>query len=140
MIHTAGHIDMLMPHRMAIKINSALNRHKKSINGSRILFLGVAYKPDIADDRESPALKIIDEVVGKGGIVEYYDPYIPAIEIESGATLRSVADLSDVAQYDCVVVSTKHSEVDYEAVRNAATLIVDLQNAFKDGTRDLYKL
>src|SRR5690606_41533835 len=59
MIHTAGHIDLLMPHRMTIKINSALNRSRKSINGSSILFMGVAYKPNISDERESPALKII---------------------------------------------------------------------------------
>ncbi|MCE9599623.1 MAG: nucleotide sugar dehydrogenase [Spirochaetia bacterium] len=74
MIHTAGHIDNMMPHRMMIKINTALNRQKKSLNGSKILFLGVAYKPDIDDERESPALKIIDEVVKKGAVVLYHDP------------------------------------------------------------------
>ncbi len=140
MIHTAGHIDMLMPHRMAIKINSALNRHKKSINGSKILFLGVAYKPNIADERESPALKIIDEVIAKGGVVEYYDAFIPEIKTESGATFRSVGDLAELAGYDCVVISTKHTDVAYEYVRENAQLIVDLQNTFSESTQDLYKL
>ena len=71
MIHTAGLIDNLMPHRMTIKINTALNKRKKAINGSKILILGVAYKPDIADERESPALRIIDELSKKGADVIY---------------------------------------------------------------------
>jgi UDP-N-acetyl-D-glucosamine dehydrogenase len=64
---------------MTIKITTALNRHRKALNGSRILFLGVAYKPNIDDERESPALKIIDEVFKKGGEVMYHDPFISEI-------------------------------------------------------------
>ena len=70
MIHAAGHINMRMPHYMYIKIATALNRHKKAVNGSKILFLGVAYKPNINDERESPALEIIDTVAHKGGEVQ----------------------------------------------------------------------
>ncbi|POQ98373.1 UDP-N-acetyl-D-glucosamine dehydrogenase [Alkalispirochaeta sphaeroplastigenens] len=140
MIHTAGHIDLLMPHRMTIKITSALNRHKKSVNGSRILFLGVAYKPDIADERESPALKIIDEVLGKGGRVDYYDPFIPEAKTPQGNTLKGIADLTTVAEYDLVVVSTRHGSVDYAAVAEAAQLIVDLQNVYPESSERVYKL
>ncbi|MEN8250367.1 MAG: nucleotide sugar dehydrogenase, partial [Bacteroidota bacterium] len=90
MIHTAGHINMRMPHYMYIKIATALNRHKKAVNGSEILFLGVAYKPNIDDERESPALKIIDKVVAKGGEVNYHDPYIHMIKTEEGNSFESV--------------------------------------------------
>ncbi|MFA7567231.1 MAG: nucleotide sugar dehydrogenase [Alkalispirochaeta sp.] len=140
MIHTAGHIDLLMPHRMTIKITSALNRHKKSINGSRILFLGVAYKPDIADERESPALKIIDEVIGKGGLVDYYDPHVPSAVTPQGTTLTGVTDLSHLSHYDVVVIATKHSTIDYPEVAQQSQLLVDLQNVYPKTTDKIYKL
>ena len=84
MIHTAGHINMRMPHYMYIKISSALNKHQKPVNGSKILFLGVSYKPNIDDERESPAIKIIDIVAKKGGIVSYNDSHIPYITTYEG--------------------------------------------------------
>ncbi len=90
MIHAAGHINMRMPHYMYIKISTALNRHKKAVNGSNILFLGVAYKPNIDDARESPALDIIDTVIQKGGEVSYNDPHIPAIKTNGGNKLESI--------------------------------------------------
>ncbi len=143
MIHTAGEIDNLMPHRMTIKITSALNRHRKSMNDSKILFLGVAYKPDIADERESPALKIIDEVVKKSGIVAYHDPFISEIETEEGRKFKSVP-LTDkiISESDCVVITTRHSSIDYKRIVEKAILVVDLQNATK-GINDkekIYKL
>ncbi|KGE71133.1 nucleotide sugar dehydrogenase [Spirochaeta lutea] len=140
MIHTAGHIDMLMPHRMTIKITSALNRQKKSVNGSRILFVGVAYKPNIADERESPALKIMQEVANKGGLVEFFDPHVYEAVTEDGTQYTSKPALDDVSIYDCVVITTKHSSVDFETVREQAKLIVDLQNVYEDGTDRIYKL
>ncbi len=140
MIHTAGHIDLLMPHRMTIKITSALNRHKKSVNGAKILFLGVAYKPDIADERESPALKIIDEVIGKGGEVEYYDPFVQNVVTPAGRPLTGLTQLSDIKTFDLVVVSTKHSTVDYATVAEQAQLLVDLQNVCPEGSERVYKL
>lgn len=141
MIHTAGHIDLLMAHRMTLKITSALNRHKKSINGSKILFLGVAYKPDISDDRESPALKIIDEVVKKGGEVSYHDPFIPEINVGTGEKLRSV-DLSEdnLNQSDCVVITTNHSVFDAVFIEQHSKLIVDLRNLIKEPSDKVYKL
>ena len=140
MIHTAGHIDMLMPHRMTIKITSALNRHKKSVNGSKILFLGVAYKPNIDDERESPALKIIQEVANKGGLVDFYDPYIEKAKTENGTEYTSIKDLSTLSEYDCVVITTKHKDFVFEDIASGAKLIVDLQNAYSEGSENIYKL
>lgn len=87
MIHAAGHINMRMPHYMYIKISTALNRHKKSVNGSKVLFLGVAYKPNINDERESPALEIMDTVKHKGGQVQYHDPHIDKVTTPRDTTL-----------------------------------------------------
>ena len=90
MIHTAGHINMRMPHYMYIKIATALNRHKKAVNGSRILFLGVAYKPNINDARESPALEIMDITAHKGGVLSYHDPYVPEVRTGEGREFQSM--------------------------------------------------
>lgn len=141
MIHTAGHIDMMMPHRMSIKINSALNRQKKSINGSKILFLGVAYKPNIDDERESPALKIIDEVINKSGIVSYNDPYIPSIKTINGNELISVDYTAEnIADADCVVITTNHEKYDQDFILQHAKLIVDLRNLINESSEKVYKL
>ena len=143
MIHTAGHIDTLMPHRMTIKINSALNRQKKAINGSKILFLGVAYKPDINDERESPALKIMDEVAKKGGEVSFHDPGIDRVITEEGREYaRTPLDDRLLGDVDCVVITTKHSGIDYLDLVEKARLVVDLQNAIPTGheSEKVYKL
>lgn len=143
MINTADNIENLMPHRMTIKINSALNRHQKPINGSKILFMGVAYKPDIADERESPALKIMDEVAKKNGIVYFNDPYVPEVTTEEGRVFSS-SELSDqlVSDMDCVVFVTNHSVYDVKRVVDNAKLVVDLRNATHeiDNRDKIYKL
>ena len=141
MIHTAGHIDLLMAHRMTLKITSALNRQHKSINGSKILFLGVAYKPDISDDRESPALKIIDEVVKKGGGVSYHDPFIPSIKTGNGNKVQSVELNADTLEgADCVVITTNHSVFDAGFIEQHSKLIVDLRNLIREASDKVYKL
>jgi len=141
MINTAGQIDNLMPHRMMVKINFALIRHKIPINGSRILFLGVAYKADIADERESPALKIMDEVVRKGGAVSFHDPYISEVVTDKGRRFES-RELSEevLKSIDCLVVTTRHSCFDYSWIREMAPLIVDLRNAYPKEDGNLFKL
>lgn len=139
MIHTAGQIDTLMPHRMMNKISYALNRHKKAINGSKIMFFGVAYKPDIADERESPALKIIDEVIKKGGNVSYHDPYIPEIKIGNEKKIVS-SSIDKMEEMDCVVITTKHSCFDVEKIKKNAKVIVDLRNAIISGEGKVFKL
>lgn len=140
MIHTAGHIDMMMPHRMTIKIATALNRHQKSINGSKILFLGVAYKPNIDDERESPALKIIDEVAKKGGLVSYHDPYIPIIKTEDHAYKSVELNKEVLCNADCVVITTNHADFDIDFIAENSKLIVDLRNATKKRSTKIYKL
>ena len=141
MIHTAGHINMRMPHYMYIKISTALNKHQKSVNGSKVLFLGVAYKPNIDDERESPTIEIIDKVVQKGGIVSYNDPHIPRITTHEGHSFASVElSAENLSDADVVVVTTKHSIYDFEMIRKHARLIVDLQNTYSDSSENLYKL
>jgi len=140
MIHTAGHIDMMMPHRMTIKIATALNRHQKSINGSKILFLGVAYKSNIDDERESPALKIIDEVAKKGGQVSYHDPYIANIKIENGKYQSIELSKENLKEADCIVITTIHDDFDVDFIVQNSKLVVDLRNAVKVGSDKVYKL
>ncbi len=141
MIHTAGHINMRMPHYMYIKIATALNRHKKSVNGSKIFFLGVAYKPNINDERESPALEIMDITIHKGGQVSYHDPHIPQVKTNEGHVLHS-ADLSadSIQQADCVVLTTNHDAFDVEFIQQHAQMIVDMRNMIKEGSEKVYKL
>jgi UDP-N-acetyl-D-glucosamine dehydrogenase len=141
MIHTAGHINMRMPHYMYIKIATALNRHKKAVNGSKILFLGVAYKPNINDERESPALEIIDTVIHKGGIVFYHDPFIPEVITNEGHLLKTVELSSDVlSKADVVVLTTNHAVFDAEFIQEHAQMVVDMRNMIKEAGENVYKL
>lgn len=140
MIHTAGHINMRMPHYMYIKISTALNKHKKSINGSKILFLGAAYKPNIDDYRESPTLNIIDEVLKKGAIVSYNDPFVSHIETHKNNKFDSVELTEDnLKNADVVVITTKHSIYDAEFILKNSKLIVDLTNMMSPNDKT-YKL
>lgn len=141
MIHAAGHINMRMPHYMYIKIATALNKHKKAVNGSKILFLGVAYKPNIDDARESPALEIMDIVARKGGDTKYHDPHIPTITTSEGLQLNSVSLTEvEISNADVVVLTTSHSVFDVELIQKNAKLIVDLRNMVKEGGKNVYKL
>ena len=141
MIHAAGHINMRMPHYMYIKIATALNSQKKAVNGSNILFLGVAYKPNINDERESPALEIMDITAHKGGDVSYHDPFITEVETNEGRKFTST-DLSAeaLAKADCVVLTTNHKEFDIEFIKDNTELIVDLRNMIKETSDTIYKL
>jgi UDP-N-acetyl-D-glucosamine dehydrogenase len=132
MIEIAGRINNLQPYRMMNKISYALNRYSKPLRGSKTLFLGVAYKPDIDDWRESPALLVMHEVAKKGAIVLYHDPYIPEVVDEFGKKWTGV-DLSDslLQEVDCVVFTTNHSCFDVEHIVEKAKLVVDLRNAVK---------
>lgn len=133
MINAAGNINNLMPYRMMNKIAFALNRQKKPLNGSTILFLGVAYKPDIDDARESPALLVMEQVAHKGADVVYYDPYIPRVVDEHGKQWASV-ELTDklLMTVDCVVFTTNHSCFTADDIVKKAKLVVDMRNAVKN--------
>jgi UDP-N-acetyl-D-glucosamine dehydrogenase len=125
-IELAGKINQNMPYYCRGKIWRALNSQSKSVRGSKILVLGVAYKKDISDMRESPALKLIELLLGQGGLVSYHDPFVPELP-EFG--LRSVELAPE--QHDCVAIVTDHSSIDYEAVVERAQLVVDFRNATK---------
>ena len=128
-IQLASEINADMPRYVVGKITDALNDDRKPVNGSRVLVLGVAYKRDINDVRESPALDIIRLLQEKGADVVYNDPYVPEIPLD-GEALRSV-DLTEEALRwsDCVVVVTDHSDYDWEWVLKHARLVVDTRNA-----------
>jgi UDP-N-acetyl-D-glucosamine dehydrogenase len=141
MIHAAGHINMRMPHYMYIKISTALNSQKKSVNGSNILFIGVAYKPNIDDARESPAFDIMDITSYKGGDVSFHDPYISEVTTNEGRKFYA-ADLSAevLAKADCVVLTTNHKDFDINFISKNSKLIVDLRNMIKEDGENIYKL
>jgi UDP-N-acetyl-D-glucosamine dehydrogenase len=131
-IELASEINTGMPRYVVNLIQDAMNEHQKSLKGSRVLVLGVAYKPDIDDVRESPALDVIGLLQQKGAQVSYHDPYIPELNHE-GLQMKSVPDLlAEVRQADCVTIITNHSQYDYTAILDAANLIVDSRNALKD--------
>ncbi|NCD41525.1 MAG: nucleotide sugar dehydrogenase [Bacteroidia bacterium] len=141
MIHTAGHINMRMPHYMYIKIATALNRHKKAVNGSTVLFLGVAYKPNINDERESPALEIMEIVAHKGGKVQYHDPHIPTVQTHGQGALTSIPLTAEtLGQADVVVLTTNHSAFEVEFIQKHAKMIVDMRNMIKEAGDKVYKL
>ncbi len=141
MIHTAGHINMRMPHYMYIKIATALNRHKKAVNGSKVLFLGVAYKPNINDERESPALEIMEIVEHKGGEVIYHDPFIPVARTHDGKAYHSVELTPQTLENaDVVVLTTNHAAFDVEFIQQHSKMIVDMRNMVKESSDKVYKL
>jgi UDP-N-acetyl-D-glucosamine dehydrogenase len=127
-IELASEINTNMPRYVVQRVQDALNERGVAIKGARILILGAAYKPDVSDTRESPALDVIGLLIAKNAQVEYYDPYIPSIEHE-GWGLSSVLSLNDaVKNADCVVIITDHSAVDYEQIAKNASLVFDSRN------------
>ncbi|MDP2685134.1 MAG: UDP binding domain-containing protein [bacterium] len=111
------------------------------MNGSNILFLGVAYKPNINDERESPALEIMDITSHKGGVVSYHDPYIPQVRTNEGRSFSSVELTKKVLkEADCVVLTTNHKDFDVEFIQKHAKLVVDMRNMVKEGSENVFKL
>jgi UDP-N-acetyl-D-glucosamine dehydrogenase len=126
-IELAGEVNQNMPYYCRSRVSQALNHGAgKSLSGSRILVLGVAYKADISDMRESPAVKLIQLLDNAGADVSYHDPHVPSYE-EHGTVLTSVA--LDPGAFDAVVIATAHSEIDYAQLVEDARLVVDLRNA-----------
>ena len=133
MIESSMMINDKMPEYCVERASKILNRFKKSLNGSKILIMGVAYKQDIDDCRESPALKVIQLLDESEAIVDYYDPYIK--EYKSGGEIRkSLAILEDkiVLSYDLVMITTAHSDIDYKMIQENALMIFDTKNAMKE--------
>ena len=139
-IELASEINTNMPRFALSKVQDALNDVGKAIKGSQVLVLGVAYKPNIDDMRESPALDVIHLLKQKGAFVEYHDPYVAHFE-QDGATIYSIPDLmSAVRTADVVVIVTNHRDYDYPAILDAAALIVDTRNALGKLGKDSSKV
>lgn len=128
-IELAGEINSKMPEFLVERIEDALNKKRKAIKGSKVLILGVAYKRDVSDTRESPALDVIRILQKKGAKVSYYDPHVPNLRLD-GKVLRSQKTLS-LEKQDCVVIVTDHTAFDYPAIVKRARLIIDSRNATK---------
>jgi UDP-N-acetyl-D-glucosamine dehydrogenase len=130
-IELAGHINGSMPHYVVERVGEALNSARKPINGSRVHLVGVAYKRDVNDMRESPALDVLELLIKRGAELSYSDPFVPELQ-HGGHTLKSVDLTSALASGpDCAVICTDHSHFDYDALVGSGTLIVDTRNALK---------
>ena len=139
-ITLAGDVNSFMPRHVVQKAGEALNSTGKSIKGAKILILGVAYKRDIDDDRESPAADIINMLVEKGADLSYTDPYIPWYD--TGTTTFDGVELSvsALAEADLVLIITDHSNVDYDTVLRESKLILDTRNAIKERVEKVWRI
>jgi UDP-N-acetyl-D-glucosamine dehydrogenase len=130
-IELAGHINAAMPQFVVERVVDALNTIRKAINGARIHVFGVAYKRDVNDMRESPALDILELLAKRGAVLSYSDPFVPQLRLD-GHTMTSI-DVADVLRQpaDCSIICTDHSTFDYAAIVKSGGLIVDTRNALK---------
>src|SRR5262245_15119745 len=129
-IELAGEVNTAMPYHVVDSVTSALNRQKKALNGSKVLVLGVAYKKDIDDLRESPALTIIEELQRRGAAVFYNDPYFPRVGRGRKYNLQmDCTPLDNLGHFDCVLIVTDHSDYDYKKIVHESQLVVDSRNA-----------
>ena len=131
-IELAGQINSSMPGFVVERIGEALNTTRRAINGSRVHVFGVAYKKDVSDMRESPALDVLELLHRRGAMLSYTDPYVPAIE-HGDLSLKSVAE-GEVGAVDCAVICTNHAVFDYAVMPARFPLIVDTRNALKGQT------
>jgi UDP-N-acetyl-D-glucosamine dehydrogenase len=131
-IELAGEINSAMPYHVVSSVSRALSRQRKALNGAKVLVLGVAYKKDIDDLRESPALTIIELLQKDGAQVSYNDPYFPVIGKGRHYDLQmKCVPMSDICKYDCVLIVTDHSDYDYPWIAQQASLVVDTRNAMR---------
>jgi UDP-N-acetyl-D-glucosamine dehydrogenase len=131
-IELAGQININMPYFVVDNIVEALNQQSKALRGSRILILGLAYKRDIDDLRESPSLIIIELLKNRGANVEYNDPFFPKVgQGRKYALNMTNTSLDRIPEFDCVVIVTDHSQYDYPGIVAKANLVVDTRNATK---------
>jgi UDP-N-acetyl-D-glucosamine dehydrogenase len=132
-IELAGEVNTAMPYNVVEALANALNDKQKSIKGSKVLLLGVAYKKDVDDLRESPSLKLLELLTQRGAVLDYNDPYFPALHKMRHydfSNMRSVELTPErLGSYDCVLIATDHSSYDYEAIVRGAKLVIDTRNA-----------
>ena len=143
-IELAGEVNTAMPYNVVEAVGNALNDRQKALKGSRILVLGVAYKKDVDDLRESPTLKIMQLLIEHGARVEYNDPYFPQLHKMRHydySQMRSIElTPSNLGTFDCVVIATDHSSYDYQAIVEASPLVVDTRNATRRIARNRNKI
>src|SRR6202166_3012977 len=131
-IELAGEINIGMPYHVLDYVAKALNQNKKALNGSKVLVLGLAYKKDIDDLRESPSLTIIELLQEQGALVSYNDPFFPTVGKGRKYDLQMTCNpLDNLGQYDCVLIVTDHSDYDYQRIVRESQLVVDTRNALK---------
>jgi UDP-N-acetyl-D-glucosamine dehydrogenase len=133
-VELAGEVNTAMPQRVVEQVGAALSAQKKTLRGSRVLVLGLAYKAEVDDDRESPSYRLMDFLKANGARVAYYDPYIPVIRPSRmhahWAGTKSVAwDQATIAEYDAVLIATAHAAINWPELAAWAKLIVDTRNA-----------
>lgn len=131
LIETAGEINDHMPEFVIERCYKILNKQKKAMNGAKVLILGVAYKQDIDDYRESPALAVIDNFEKEGAEISYYDTYVPCYK-HNGILRTSIENLDFLNIYDVAVVTTAHTTIDYDMIANAGIPVFDCKNAMKE--------
>jgi UDP-N-acetyl-D-glucosamine dehydrogenase len=131
-IELAGQINASMPDYVVSKVNDALNEFRKSLKGAKVLILGIAYKADVSDTRESPAFDIMRELTARGAAVAYSDPHVARITLD-GKSMRSVKlSTAKIGSYDCAVVVADHAAFDYRMIVKGARVVVDTRNALKN--------
>jgi len=145
-IELAGEVNSSMPEHVVTRVAEALNAHRKPVNGSRVLMLGVAYKKDVDDVRESPALEIVEMLEARGALVDYHDPYVASVgPVRKFPHLKkSSVELTEtrLEASDCVLIVTDHSGLDYAWVVEHSPLVVDTRNAtrnVREGRRKIFK-
>ena len=143
-IELAGEVNTAMPYHVVDSVASALNERQKSLKGSRVMVLGVAYKKDVDDMRESPSLKIIEQLTLRGANVDYNDPHFPEIPKLRHYNFQGMkstpADSKSLAGYDCVLIATDHTSYDYPMIVESSQLVVDTRNATRRIARNRNKI
>ncbi len=143
-IELAGQVNGAMPHHVVDKITDALNSHSKAVRGAKVLILGISYKRDIDDMRESPALDVLAVLQQKGALISYHDPYVPALAARDWPGALDLASVAltpqALAAADCAVIITDHKVLDYKAIVAGSKLVVDSRNAIKSAHANVFKL
>ncbi len=130
-IDLSSQVNSAMPEHVVERIGQELNKRARALKGSRILILGVAYKRNVGDIRESPALEIIQHLKDKGARVSYFDPFVPALSVNASSVRSSRLNPSAISAADCVVIVTDHGNIDYSMVVKHAKLVLDTRNALR---------
>ena len=133
-IELAGEVNSSMPEYVIGKVTQGLNEHKKSINGSRILVLGIAYKKNVDDMRESPSVEIMEQLQEHGALIDYSDPYVPVFpKMRRYSFDLKTIELTkeNIQSYDCIIVATNHDDFDYPTIAKHAKLIVDTRGVYR---------